>query len=565
LPAPSSADTLGCMSDLFIIEAPGKAKALQELLKGLGIDAVVQATKGHLYSMPDKLTPLGIDSAFREFARKLRDPEIGHRIRELAAAAERVFIATDADQEGDVIAWDVAEIISDIHPEPLRVRLRGMDEESVMHAVANPDPVRKRDAVAGRTRAIIDRMIGAVFSRDGIAVGRVGTALLGLVEREAPATGLLRLVAPAKGGGRPWVAECAIKSPLTDEMARKLADVVFPPLDASGKSKPMVSAPWNMGDLMVKAGDELDMSPKEAASSLQRLYEAGRMSYPRAGSRGISRGVLRKVARALKTSGYKFDEEKVADKNPTDVHDAPYPIGRIEIQRDPKKQGLEEGLRTLAGRGLVKSGQQHIVELGVGAQAARHLKDHGFPEAICNHIGSLEWRRENGPRYPGQETWPESSVSYRRPDTVLLEAAVEAGLGRPSTWATHIENFMSRGLVDDNLQLTSKGREWIAASPPALLDPRISAAIEVACEKSLKGMMDDPEREPWEILSERIVSLLPDQVRKPLADAIKNVPAHPKEDPVALYKQTSGLDDIIEASKERTFSYGPQAPEAPSQ
>lgn len=551
------------MPDLFVIEAPGKARQLQELLKEIGIEAKVQATKGHLYSMPDKLTPLGIDRGFREFERKLRDPEIGLRIREETKAADRVFIATDADQEGDVIAWDVAELISDLHSEPYRVRLRGMDQESVLEAVNNPDRVSKRDAVAGRTRAIVDRMIGAAFSRDGVAVGRVGTALLGLVDKNPPCTGRLKLVAPAKDGGRPWMAECDIRLPVSRQVAAQLAKVKFPALDAGRKLPASSLPPSNMGDIMVRAGDELDMSPKEAERSMQRLYEAGRMSYPRAGSRGISRGVLRKVGKILQKAGYKFDEEKVAGKAPGDVHDAPYPIGKVEVQREPARQGLEEGLRTMVGRDLIRNGQAHETEFGVGTKAAEHLSKNGFTPDVCAAVGALHWRREIGPRFPGQETWPESKVVERRADTVLLEAAVKAGLGRPSTWASHIETFMGRGLVDEDFNVTAKGREWIAASPAALLDPRISAAIEGACEKALKGMMDHPDREPWEILADRIVSSLPEEIKRPLADAVAAVPVHPKEDPVAFYRPTAGLDDLIGAAKERKHDYGPRGPDLP--
>lgn len=553
------------MSDLFIIEAPGKAKALTDMLKGLGFDAAVQATKGHLYSMPDKLTPVGIDKGFREFKRELRDPEVGRWIRDMASKADKVFIATDADQEGDVIAWDVAEIIQDLHPEPLRIRLKGMDEESVLEAINAPDPVRKSDAVAGRTRAIIDRMIGSTFSRDGVAVGRVGTALLGLVDQTAPTTGKLRLVAPAKNGGRPWTAECEIRPPLTEEIARKLSAVIFPALSASGATRNASSKPMNMGDLMVKAGDELDMSPKEASTSLQKLYEAGKMSYPRAGSRGISRGVLRKVAKALEKSGYKFEEDKIADKGARDVHDAPYPIGSVQVQRNPQMMGQQEGIRNLAGRGLVKSGQIHVIENAVGEKAAEHLKREGFSPTIAEFVGKLEWRRETGPRYPGQESWPDSQVSYRRADTALLEKAVSAGLGRPSTWANHIESFMNRGLVDEDLNLTEKGRHWISVSPPALLDPRISAAIENACEKTLPNMMDDPDREPWELLAEKITTLLPEEIRNPLLRCIEDTKPQPRPDPLAPYRETRGLEDLVKEAKEKTYSYGPLAPEAPSQ
>lgn len=552
------------MPDLFVIEAPGKARHLEELLRHAGMEARVQATKGHLYEMPERLVPLGIDAGFREYARKLRDPEIGERIRREVEAAQRVYIATDADQEGDVIAWDVAELISDICPDPYRVRLRGMDPESVMESIQEATVVSKRDAVAGRTRAIVDRMIGAVFSRDGVAVGRVGTALLGLAAKEKPAVARLRLVAPAKDGGSPWVAECDVRAPIDHATACKLAEIRFPPLDAAGASTPFVRPPSNMGDVMVRAGDVLDMSPKEAERSLQRLYEAGRMSYPRAGSRGISRGALRKVAAALKKAGYPFDEGKVSDKTGNDVHDAPHPIGKVEVQRDPVRMGHEEGLRNLVARDLVRSGQTHVIETGIGSKAAKHLRSEGFAEAVCVAVGALEWRRERGPRYPGQVSWPESEVVVRRPDTVLLEHAVKAGLGRPSTWASHVDSFMGRGLVDENLKLTAKGLEWMAASPQILLDPRISAAIETACERGLKGMMDDPAREPWEILAQKIVSSLPASVREPLSAAVASEAPRPKADPLAPYRPTSGLDDIERAAEaSREYRFAPAPPDLP--
>jgi Topoisomerase IA len=555
------------MRDLFVIEAPGKARQLEELLQGLGIEARVQATKGHLYEMPKLGQSLGIDSGFREFERKLIDPEIGQRIRDAVMESDNVFVATDADQEGDVIAWDVAELISDINPNAFRVRLRGMDPDSIREAIDNATLVSKRDAVPGRTRAIVDRLIGGVFSNNGVAVGRIGSALLGVIRDEAPATRKVLLVAPSKDAGRPWTAECDIKDPITPAVAKKLVEIKFPALDVESRGSSAPTAPSNMGQIMVRAGDELDMSPKEASHSLQKLYEAGRMSYPRAGSKGISKSVMRKIARELKKAGYTFDEERTPDKKAEDVHDAPYPIGTVQAQQDPVRQGHEEGLRTLVARDLIKTGQTHTIEKGVGATAAAHLKSKGFPAEVCSHVGQLHWRREAGPRYPGQESWPKSKIRTRRPDTVLLEAAVEKGLGRPSTWANHITKFMERNLVDDDLQLTSKGREWIARTPPILLNPQISAAIEQACERMIPGMMDDPEREPWEILSEKIVTVLPPEVARPLLDAVDMEPPHPKADPLEPYAarqpepETVGLDEILE--KTRDYSYGPAMYELP--
>jgi DNA topoisomerase-1 len=150
---------------------------------------------------------------------------------------------------------------------------------------------------------------------------------------------------------------------------------------------------------------------------------------------------------------------------------------------------------------------------------------------------ALDWKREVGPRYPGEVNWVKSEVQSRRPDTVLLEKAVDMGLGRPSTWAKHVEGFMKQGLVDDKLGLTALGARWVAGSPPLLLDPRISAAIERACEQMPRNMLDDPEREPWELLAESIVSRLPPELSNPLRAMVANEPAHPKYDPAREFSQ----------------------------
>jgi DNA topoisomerase-1 len=123
---------------------------------------------------------------------------------------------------------------------------------------------------------------------------------------------------------------------------------------------------------------------------------------------------------------------------------------------------------------------------------------------------------------------------------------------------------MERQLVDDDLQLTAKGREWIARTPPILLNPQISAAIEQACERTVAGMMEDPDREPWEILAEKIVTVLPPEVSRPLLEKIDQEPLRPKPDPLAPFApepETVGLDEILE--KTREYNYGPAMYELP--
>lgn len=546
--------------DLFIIEAPGKCRVLEELLKKAGFEAKVQATSGHMYSFPDKLNDLGIDKGFRDFKRVLVKVDAAKYIRDAAADAKTIYIATDADREGDVIAWDVAELIGDIQPETFRVRLKGMDLESVKRAIAEMTPVRKEDAVPGRTRAIVDRMIGATFSHDGVRVGRIVTSLLGICRDEKLPVHKLQLSAPAADGGRHWMTETDVLDPISLKIAKELEKVEFPILDKKRESKPFTAKPKHTGDILVRAGDVMRLTPIKAQQEMQNLYEAGQLSYPRAGSRGLSPAIAEKIANIVKKSGYHFQADKVADKTASDAHDAPYPIGPVNVAHDPEKLGDQEGMRAMIARDLVKTGQSHVVEEAFGQTAGDHLRKLGYSDAISDHVAKLPWRREKGPRFPGQESWPENRVTTRLPDTVLLEAAIKKGLGRPSTWGRHIEQFMKDGLVDKELNLTAKGKKWIDESPEMLLDPRLSAAIENACDKVSEKLMNDPDREPWELSAERIVMALPDSLKMPLFKGIADEPLRPKEDQTAMFKSTVGLDEVLEQVKKKDYNYGPKGP-----
>lgn len=219
------------MPDLFVIEAPGKAKLLEGILRELRIDAKVQATRGHFMSMPGKLRPLGIDRRMREFMRVPSNPEVFMRLRDMAREADNLLIATDADQEGDVIAWDVHEATRDIHPLPRRVKLKGMDHASIREAIAAAGPVEKAAAVPGRARGILDRMIGGVFGSPQVPAGRVSTAILGLVASGQPSVLKIRLAAPAKDRRRPWIAEFDLAAPLDAKTAERLVALDLPPSD----------------------------------------------------------------------------------------------------------------------------------------------------------------------------------------------------------------------------------------------------------------------------------------------------------------------------------------------
>ena len=224
------------MQALIFIEANGKANAWRRIARSLGMTAEVIATTGHVCSFPKSLFPIGIDLARGAVLETRRRPDPEKREAILRAVADlpkgaAILLAMDNDVEGDVIAYDVAEMIHRafpgraetiyrVRPGPITSRgVRGALASAVSMIDALDDMVH--DAIPGRARAVSDRWIGATFSRiAGVPVGRVRSAILGAVFlnschpqslRGRPETGEVTLQARSLTGGRPFVARVPLK------------------------------------------------------------------------------------------------------------------------------------------------------------------------------------------------------------------------------------------------------------------------------------------------------------------------------------------------------------------
>lgn len=207
---------------LVVIEAPGKAEALRALLRQIGLRAEVFATRGHLCRHPETLFPLGITEHLRETTRRFDPVRLGDLQR--MAEGRQVFVATDADAEGDVIARDVADAVGGRASAVSRVRLGALDLRSVRAAFEAATPPRARASRSGDARRILDRLIGHAFSGPDRPVGRVMAALLGFFRRQEPVIGHVTLLLPAADGGRPFQARVSITPSSRAVWERRLAE-----------------------------------------------------------------------------------------------------------------------------------------------------------------------------------------------------------------------------------------------------------------------------------------------------------------------------------------------------
>jgi DNA topoisomerase-1 len=467
---------------LAVIEAPGKVHHLEQLLRKVANRKVeVFATKGHLMANPKTLDPLGIDENLKEFLRGPIDPDRVRSLESSASGRQEVWIMTDADWEGDAIALDVAEVLGRLPPDDVprevwRIPLSSLDAESIRAGLAKRYPVDPAAAIPARTRALVDRIVGAVFSGElpsgeRFSCGRVQTALLGDIAIRAGdgrgfPLGDAFLVAPSADGGDPFVARVPIRSQEDLELWKERAAMPLPMVagcvDASGKPAkfPDGAQPWHMGDAMMAASAVVGLPIQDVASSLQRLYERGRISYPRTGSRRFSQAgasAIRQISRAAGAAKYSASSLPILGEATRDeTHEALRPLEAVNVAADPTKLPPDEAVITLIAR--------NVISVAGGGQVER-AQVSGLPEWAQN----LNFERASAPRAPWRDEAPKAGVLVRQLDAAILGCVLESNLGRPSTWANHATTMVTRGLIGNSMRLTEKGEAWVQGSPTALL------------------------------------------------------------------------------------------------
>jgi len=176
---------------LVIVESPAKARTIG---KYLGPSYRVRATVGHVRDLPEKGLGIDIEHGFKPTYVTVPGKEKTlAELKSAAKIADRVYLATDPDREGEAIAWHVAETIKHKGSAPVRrVMFHEITRDAVQNAIRNATSIDERKVEAQQARRVLDRLVGYKASpllwktvKKGLSAGRVQTVALRLiVERE---------------------------------------------------------------------------------------------------------------------------------------------------------------------------------------------------------------------------------------------------------------------------------------------------------------------------------------------------------------------------------------------
>ncbi len=175
---------------LVIVESPSKAKTIN---KYLGKEYQVEASVGHIKNLPKSKLGVDVENGFEVVYETIKGKEeILEKLRQHAAKAKGVYIATDPDREGEAIASHIAEEIKPVNKNIKRVLLHEITAEGVKEGMSHPKSIDKHLVLSQQARRAMDRLVGYKVSPFvwktvyyGLSAGRVQSVALRLIcERE---------------------------------------------------------------------------------------------------------------------------------------------------------------------------------------------------------------------------------------------------------------------------------------------------------------------------------------------------------------------------------------------
>ena len=347
---------------LLIVESPAKCQKIQGFL---GAGWRVIATMGHIRALDEDLDAIGLDRDFEPRYQFLKEKgKAIQQIKDAAAAAKHIYLASDDDREGEAISYSVAVLLKLNPATTPRAVFREITESAVKAAVANPRRLDMARVEAQQARAVLDMMVG--FTISPLLWKYVGPAL-SAGRCQTPA---LRILADKETSIREFTAstewrvkgmwngfEGRLEDSLEDrESSENYLENIYEDTGATvteAATRPTVEQPPKpliTSSLQQEASATMSLAPKRTMQIAQRLYEAGHITYMRTDSVSLS-----EEARLAAESWVKeaFGEEYVASakaakakKKETNAQEAHEPHKQVRSANGPPAaQEAHEAIR----------------------------------------------------------------------------------------------------------------------------------------------------------------------------------------------------------------------------
>ena len=494
---------------LVIVESPHKAKTIA---KYLGKEYHVLASAGHVSDLPQKSLGIDIDHDFApQYVVTPGKEETIKRIKAELAKADKVYLATDPDREGEAISWHLKNVC-DIKGGDIRIVFNEISKKAVLAALENPRAINMNLVDAQQARRVLDRLVGYQISpilsrkiKSGQSAGRVqSVALKMIVDREREIRDFKpeeywNIYAFLLKDKRSAAFKCEFVDVdgkkykvRTKETAEKIVArskegewSVDQVKRSTSVSKPQ--PPFTTSTMQQDASAKLSMTASQVMQVAQQLYEG--VDIPGMGQIALVTYIRTDSVRvAVEAQNEALDYiratygEKYAPKRPNvyttkasaqDAHEAIRPISLSvspESIKDKVQRNIYRLYKLIFDRFVASQMQSasydtlnvHIISSKEGhtcgyALKGRTLKFNGWLAAYTPMTESEEKDSKTLPDFtegqPLELKEMQSEQKFTKPplrytDSTLVKAMEENGIGRPSTYAATISVLAKRTYTD---------------------------------------------------------------------------------------------------------------------
>ncbi|MCR4753254.1 MAG: type I DNA topoisomerase [Candidatus Saccharibacteria bacterium] len=453
--------------NLVIVESPAKAHTIE---KYLGKDFVVLASVGHIRK-DTKVDKNTFDVTYEV------DP--GHKsvitdLKKAAKAADKIWLATDEDREGEAISWHLCEVLK-LPKDTARITFHEITKSALEEAIKSPRTVDMNMVSSQQARQTLDMLVGFDLSGvvrkkvpGAVSAGRVQSPALRLiVEREQAIEKFASKFTYKVSGDFGFDAKLNHEFETEDEARAFLEKLINADFAASavetapGTRKP--APPFTTASMQIEANSKLGYSTRTTMQAAQSLYQAGLITYHRTDSLNLSKQAIASMASYVES---KYGKEYVKVRNfktksagAQEAHEA---IRPTDVNRETAgKNDYEKRLYALIrGRALATQMADARIESTTITIATPTKYNFIGKGEIVTFDGFLKvYGRIKENELPhckvGDKLTAHSIIarqSFAKPQARYTEGSLvkkleELGIGRPSTYASIMTAIQARGYV----------------------------------------------------------------------------------------------------------------------
>ncbi len=484
--------------NLVIVESPAKAKTIE---KFLGNDFKVMSSYGHIRDLKKKELSIDNDTLEPEYEIPEEKKKLVSELKSQAKKAEKVWLASDEDREGEAISWHLCEVLGLDEEKTSRIVFNEITKSASLGAIEHPRHLDMNLVNAQQARRVLDRLVGFKLSpvlwrkvKPALSAGRVQSVAVRLIverEREVQAfksetfynvNGIFAILNP--DGSASEVKATLSQRFKTEEEARQFLEVCKDAtftVDTIAKkpTKRTPAPPFTTSTLQQEAARKLGFTVSQTMMVAQHLYENGRITYMRTDSVNLSSLCINASKEEI-TNLYGQEYSKVrqyhtSSKGAQEAHEAIRPtyMDAKLIEGTVQERRLYELIwkRTIASQMADAEIEKTTVNIQINNPQFPALNVQFIAQGeVVNFDGFLKVYHESQddednnldnpvsilpPLTEGQElTRREVSATerfslgpQRYTEASLVHKLEELGIGRPSTYAPTISTIQQREYV----------------------------------------------------------------------------------------------------------------------